>query len=287
MGSTHSGTARRQKALWRYWQAVYEAGAPVPSRQRHAADEGDRAGLTDMPPEILAHVFAALAPLDAAVALARCAMVCRTLHAFCAVEVSRALGRSLGDEAVMLGRSRADARPLHLIGLYDSGESSSVCSVILPILGGICAVPITFVLTDGRRFGKGLSVHCAADHWYGAPLTHADMAFVRRTHYGLYNKIGTYRLFDAMTHLMTAGVDVERMRRRDLCPADTLHLPLSSITGEFIHAQMCMHARCNPWLCDKTGVPQMPPCPTPSTCPRADITAHIYEMQPIATDLSD
>ncbi|WBR14477.1 F-box domain-containing protein [Pandoravirus kuranda] len=287
MGSSQSDT--RKSLLCAYYVAAASRDRNVLSRslrgagqggqQRHADVDGP-CHLVGLPNEVLTDVFASLPPLQAAVALARCGATCRRLRDFCQPELRRALARSLECEAASMARPDDAAKTRCVSGLQSTDRIPKACiAVLAPVVGGLCAIPLTVVKTDGTCLSVAEGGR-AIRTWYAARVTEDDMAYVGDSLWRLYGHYGEYRLCEALVPLIKAGVTPARVRERDMRSAQSL----GGAPPEWLKRNMrlvsaqplCAHQRLLPWLYtgedDRDNNDYEPPvCPKPDTCPRARV----------------
>ncbi|AGO83438.1 F-box domain containing protein [Pandoravirus salinus] len=278
MGASPSAPHESKRCAVRIWVALHDAAATTNPRSRLRAAGPGAVGLADMPPEVLSLVFAYMVPLDAAVAMARCARTCRALAAFARQEMPRTFTRSFFADAT------PSLRPKWLMGLHGQlGRSPAhidprLVHVLLPVLHGVCAVPVTLVSPRAGGFDGAKELAAAIGSWYLARATRDDLAFARDAAHGLYRRRcdRATLLRDALIPMGRRGVGPARIRTGDVRPLDTMgRMPalFASLDRRPRHWYMlfanivlcedvvavCMCARISAWPC-RRGVPVPPPC---------------------------
>lgn len=297
MGASPSVSCESGRYVVHIWVALHDAAtaATTTTKPRHRLRATPRAvGLAGMPAEVLSLVFGHMAPLDAAVAMARCARTCRSLAAFSRHELSRTLARSLFAAATPSPRAQC------LLGLHgELGDppvdaDARLVHVLLPVLYGVCAVPVTLVSPRAKGFAGAEELAAAIRSWYLARVTRSDLAFARDAAHGVYRRCGRAALLrDALIPMSRRGVGPVRIRTGDVRPLDTMdHMPAVFASAERTRRRwmmlatnvvlcddvvaVCMCARISAWPC-KGGVPVPPPCRSSGArCPTASVVVAAY-----------
>nr|UMO79185.1 hypothetical protein [Pandoravirus belohorizontensis] len=260
-------------------------------------------GLADMPAEVLSLVFGHMAPLDAAVAMARCARTCRSLAAFSRHELPRTLARSLFAPLTMPPSGASWLLGLHgELGDPPADADARLVHVLLPVLYGVCAVPVTLVSPRAEGFADADELTAAIRSWYLARATRADLAFARDAAHGVYRRCGRAALLrEALIPMSRRGVGPVRIRTGDVRPLDTMdHMPAVLASAERTRRRwmmlptnvvlcddivvVCMCARISAWPC-KGGVPVPPRCRSSGArCPTASVAIAAYAANRVDSD---
>lgn len=300
MGSSHSATAERQRFLWGYWVALSDAHGKPKGRADKPFGEGPT--LTDMPHEMLARIFGVLPPLDALVALARCGRTCRTLATFARDEIPHV--RMRPPHAWHRNDSHTRLRGFHCCldgtacSSLDGSEIKTLgrsVNVLMPILFGACAVPVTLTSVDPDGFTDE-TLSTAVAEWYAARVTPDDMAFVHASGIDVYYGVGVSRLYATVKAMADCGFGPERLSACNLCPADTLGAPCATNAPpgglrrrfptfrriEHDTIDVCMHGRRHAWIY-ADGQPKVPRCPLSASCLRTE--AVVFAVTMTAPDL--
>lgn len=304
MGVSPSVSHESRRYVVHIWVALHDAAAATTTKPRRRLRAVPRAvGLADMPAEVLSLVFGHMAPLDAAVAMARCARTCRSLAAFSRHELPRTLVRSPLAATAMPPSSASWLLGLHgELGDPPADVNARLVHVLLPVLYGVCAVPVTLVSPRAEGFTGVEELAAAIRSWYLARATRADLAFARDAAHGVYRRCGRVWLMrDALIPMNRRGVGPARIRTGDVRPLDTMdHMPTVFASAERTRRRwlmlptnivlcddvvvVCMCARVSAWTC-KGGVPVPPPCRSSGArCPTTSVVIAAYAANRVDTD---
>lgn len=295
MGASASVSYESRRYVVHIWVALHDAATATAKPRRRLRAHHGAIGLADMPAEVLSLVFGQMAPLDAAVAMARCARTCRSLAAFSRHELPRTLSRSPFAATTMPPSGAAWLLGLHgELGDPPADTDARFVHVLLPVLYGVCAVPVTLVSPRAEGFAGVEELAAAIRSWYLARATRADLAFARDAAHGVYRHCGrTALLRDALIPMGRRGVGPARIRTGDVRPLDTMdHMPAVFASAERTCRRwmmlptnvvlcddivvVCMCARISAWPC-KGGVPVPPPCRSSGArCPTTSIVIAAY-----------